>query len=74
MCYFSEPLVISERHENVCLIAINRPEKRNCVNQATAQQLCEAVESFEQDEDLRVAVLYGKGWHAVKRTCCSSNE
>lgn len=45
----------------VFLIGINRPTKRNCVNRATAQQLCDAVREFETDDELRVAVLYGKG-------------
>lgn len=46
---------------HVFLIGINRPEKHNCVNQATAQQLWDAAKHFETDEELRVAVLYGKG-------------
>jgi len=46
---------------HVFLIGINRPEKRNCINEATAQQLCDAVRQFEADDELRVAVLYGKG-------------
>jgi len=45
----------------VFLIGINRPEKRNCVNEATAQQLSNAIKQFETDEEFRVAVLYGKG-------------
>jgi len=54
-------LVETESIGQVFLIGINRPEKHNCVNQATAQQLWDAVKHFETDEELRVAVLYGKG-------------
>jgi len=54
-------LVETESIGHVFLIGINRPDKRNCVNQATAQQLSDAVNHFETDEELRVAVLYGKG-------------
>jgi len=54
-------LVETESIGNVFLIGINRPAKRNCVNQATAQQLQDAVKDFESDDELRVAVLYGKG-------------
>jgi len=54
-------LVETESIGHVFLIGINRPEKRNCVNQATAQQLYDAVKYFETNEELRVAVLYGKG-------------
>jgi len=53
--------VETESIGNVFLIGINRPEKRNCINEATAQQLCDAVKHFEADDELRVAVLYGKG-------------
>jgi len=51
---------------HVFLIGINRPAKCNCVNQATAQQLCDAVKHFETDEELRVAVLYGKGLETLQ--------
>lgn len=54
-------LVETETIGNVFLIGINRPEKRNAVNQETAVQLYEAIEKFEASEDLRAAVLYGKG-------------
>ena len=51
----------TEKIGNIFMIGINRPEKRNCVNQETAIALTEAVEYFENQEDLFVAVLYGKG-------------
>jgi len=54
-------LVETESIGHVFVIGINRPEKRNCVNQAAAQQLWDAVRHFETNEELRVAVLYGKG-------------
>lgn len=54
-------LINTESVGHVFLIGINRPEKRNCVNQATAQQLHDAFRVFEDDPDLRVAVLYGRG-------------
>ena len=57
----AESLVETETIGHVFLVGINRPEKRNCVNQATAQLLYEAFKDFENNDDLRVAVLYGKG-------------
>jgi len=54
-------LVVTESIGNVFLIGINRPEKHNCINQATAQQLSDAIKYFEEDEELHAAVLYGKG-------------
>ena len=63
--------VETESIGHVLLIGINQPAKRNCVNQATAQQLCDAVKQFETDDELRVAVLYGKGLHfAVAQSSC----
>lgn len=43
------------------IIGINNPEKRNCVNYETAQQLTKAIEDFENDENALAAVLYGAG-------------
>lgn len=45
----------------VTTIGINRPEKRNCVDHATALKLEEAIKNFEEDDTSAVAVLYGKG-------------
>ncbi len=59
--FFSESLVLTETLGNVFTIAINRPIKRNCVNPATAKQLVKAFQNFEQNDDLYVAILYGKG-------------
>jgi len=45
----------------ITTIGINRPEKRNCVNNATARKLDEAFRAFEEDKESPVAVLYGRG-------------
>ncbi|XP_037087336.1 mevalonyl-coenzyme A hydratase sidH-like, partial [Pollicipes pollicipes] len=55
------PLVLTGRVGAVTTIAINRPEKRNCVNAATAAQLAAALRRFETDDSSPVAVLHGKG-------------
>lgn len=59
--FYKGKLVETETIGRVFLIGINRPEKRNAVNQETAVQLYEAIETFEKTEDLYAAVLYGKG-------------
>ncbi len=46
---------------HVVSIGLNRPEKRNCVNEETAAALAEAFLDFEQDEEMRCAVLHGFG-------------
>ena len=43
----------------VQIVAIDRPERRNAVDQATAGELLAAFESFAADDGLRVAVLTG---------------
>ena len=47
----------------VCLITLNRPDKRNAVDGPTALQLRDAFLRFEADDALRVAVLSGAGGH-----------
>jgi len=57
-----DKLVVTEVVEQkFFLIGINRPEKRNCVNHATARQLSAAFEEFDRRDDLLSAVLYGNG-------------
>ena len=43
------------------IIAINRPERRNAVDYATARELFEAFAAFDADEAFDVAILTGKG-------------
>ncbi|XP_064652000.1 enoyl-CoA hydratase EchA19-like [Lineus longissimus] len=56
-----KPLVVKEQIGKVCLIAINRPEKRNAVDKATAKELVTTLKAFENDDSMHVAVLHGKG-------------
>jgi enoyl-CoA hydratase len=53
--------VITERRERTLLVAINRPEVRNCVDGETAQGLFDAVDAFRSDDTLDVLVLTGAG-------------
>jgi enoyl-CoA hydratase len=43
------------------VLTIERPERRNAVDPATADDLLEAYRAFEADEDARVLVLTGSG-------------
>ena len=47
----------------VLTIVMNRPEKRNAMDGPMAAELLEALERFEADATLRVAVLCGAGGH-----------
>src|SRR5215207_8235598 len=50
-----------ERRGTAALITINRPERRNAVDGATAAALLDAYERFAADDDVRVLVLTGAG-------------
>jgi enoyl-CoA hydratase len=55
--------LIVERSGAVVTWILNRPERRNAVDPATARALSEAVDAFEADEGAMVAVLTGAGGH-----------
>lgn len=50
-----------ERHENVLLIRIRRPDVLNALDVATMQELHHAWVDFGDDDQLRVAILTGAG-------------
>ena len=50
-----------ERQGRTAVVTIERPERRNAVDGATAKLLYEAFKAFDADEDLDVAVLQGRG-------------
>lgn len=47
--------------DHVALITINRPEKRNSMNEATRRAMIDAWIRFQDDDDLWVAILTGAG-------------
>jgi len=51
--------VLTETHDDVLVVTINRPEVRNAVDGATARALMEAFRGFDADSLLHVAVLTG---------------
>jgi enoyl-CoA hydratase len=50
-----------ERDGRIAVVTIERPERRNAVDRATATALYEAFRAFDADETLDVAVLTGRG-------------
>ncbi|RAK63345.1 crotonase/enoyl-CoA hydratase family protein [Phenylobacterium kunshanense] len=50
-----------ERDGRIAIVTIERPERRNAVDAATAQALYDAFKAFDADEGLDVAVLTGRG-------------
>ncbi len=53
--------VLFEVEGKLAIITINRPEKRNALNQAVREGLREAWKRVESDPQLRVAILTAKG-------------
>ncbi|MBI1200510.1 MAG: crotonase/enoyl-CoA hydratase family protein [Phenylobacterium sp.] len=51
------------RDGRTAIVTIERPERRNAVDAATAQALYDAFKAFDADEGLDVAVLTGRGGH-----------
>jgi enoyl-CoA hydratase len=47
--------------DSVAIVTMNRPERRNAVDAATAVELREAFQRFEADESAHVAILTGAG-------------
>lgn len=54
-------LVYTDITGAIATIVINREHRRNAVDRATANALREAFENFENNDSLKVAVLWGKG-------------
>jgi enoyl-CoA hydratase len=50
-----------ERDGPVLTVVLDRPERRNAIDRATADALAEAFLAFEADPEARVAVLWGAG-------------
>jgi enoyl-CoA hydratase len=53
--------VLYEVRDRVAIITINRPERKNAINQAVREGLFEAFPRFENDESALVAILTGAG-------------
>jgi enoyl-CoA hydratase/carnithine racemase len=57
----SHESIVLEVRGAVATITINRPERRNAVDLATAEALAGALDWFDTDESVRVAILCGAG-------------
>lgn len=53
--------VISERHDGVLLITLNRPDARNAVNLPVAEGIAAALDELDASDDLSVGILTGAG-------------
>lgn len=54
-------LDVSFPSEHIVQVTLNRPEKLNCIDKATSQQIQSIWEQFDQDENLCVGIITGSG-------------
>jgi enoyl-CoA hydratase len=54
-------VLTARRRDRVLLVTLNRPAQRNALNFELRSSLRAAFDSFEEDDDLRCAVLTGEG-------------
>ncbi|HSW93073.1 MAG TPA: enoyl-CoA hydratase-related protein [Gammaproteobacteria bacterium] len=57
------PVFISTPHEGICLITLNRPEKRNALDGALIQQWTTLFDKIESDASIRLVLLNANGEH-----------
>lgn len=53
--------VVTERHERVLVITLNRPDQRNAINAAVAQGIAASLDELDADTEFSVGVLTGAG-------------
>ena len=56
-----QPAVLTERHGNVLVVRLNRPDARNAVNGAVATGIEAAIDALEADDTLACGVLAASG-------------
>jgi enoyl-CoA hydratase len=56
--------VIVETRGSIRIVSINRPHRRNSVDQATAIELFAVFQEFDRDDTVSIAILFGAtcGW------------
>ena len=57
----TEPAVIVEKDGHILTVTLNRPAKRNAINCESMCRLYDAWKQLDHDDELRVAILSGRG-------------
>jgi enoyl-CoA hydratase/carnithine racemase len=57
----AEEVLKVTRHQNYAVLTLNRPEKRNALNQPLIDALDQALRKFENDREIRALLLRGEG-------------
>src|SRR5205085_364271 len=53
--------ILVETNDRISFLTINRPDKRNALNQPTRDEMLHALESLEREPESRVLILTGAG-------------
>jgi len=53
--------IIFEKGEKIATIALNRPDALNSLDGKMVEELSVAMEDIEKDDEMRVAIITGKG-------------
>ena len=53
--------ILTENHDSICTITINRPTKLNALNKATIEELHTAFDAANKDAEVKVIVITGSG-------------
>ena len=56
----SEELLVSVE-DGIMTMTMNRPQAKNAMNKSMSHAIADAVDRFEADADIRVAILTGAG-------------
>ena len=56
--------ILLRREPPVLEIVINRPEVRNAMDRETRQEIIRALDTIEEDPEIRVIILSGQGGKA----------
>jgi len=57
----AEEVLKVTRHPNYAVLTLNRPEKRNALNQPMIEALNNSLVKFETDREIRALLLRGEG-------------
>src|SRR4029077_12915386 len=51
--------VIVEKDDSIAVVTLNRPQQLNALSYGLVKDLCLAMESLDQDQEVRVIILTG---------------
>jgi len=57
----SQPVLLTESRDQILLMTLNRPDKRNAVNSELRAAISRTMVEFRDDDSLRVAIITGAG-------------